>query len=424
MDKILLKKVIIDQKSEYLERLKGNIIARDLSKRLLMEKKGNHIVIVSGIRRCGKSTLLDVFRSKEKENDYFLNFDDERLADFQISDFQMLVEVFAELYGRQKTFYFDEIQNIKGWERFVRRLHNGQNKVYITGSNATMLSRELGTHLTGRYVGLELYPFSFREFLKFKKVEKIDIAKMGTVENAKIKKLFEEYLHFGGFPEYLKTKNKQRLKELYDNIIYRDIVVRHKIKGVRSLRDLTKFVASNFGKEISFRSLAKIVGLKNPTTVKEYFGFLEDSYLTFLLTRFDYSFKKQIQATKKSYFIDSALANVVGFHFSENSGRILENLVFLELKKQDREIFYFSEGKECDFVIQDGANVREVVQVSYDMYNKETRKREIGGLLEAMNKFKLKQGLILTNDEEEELSINKKKILILPVWKWLLIDNR
>ena len=421
MDKSLLKKVILEQQDRYTHRIKKELVSRSVEK-AVTHKKGNHIQIISGIRRSGKSTLMDMIRMSAKESDYYINFDDERLIDFTVKDFQMLVEVFLELYGEQDTFYFDEIQNIKMWERFVRRLHDSGSKVYVTGSNAAMLSRELGTHLTGRYLQQELYPFSFVEFLAFKKVTYNKDLRFITKEQMKIKRLFNEYIKSGGFPEYLITKDPNRLKELYDNIIYRDVITRYGVKEAKSLKELAHFVASNVGKLASFRSLAKAVNLKSSVTVKEYLHFFENSYLAFLLPKYDASIRGQIYADKKIYFIDSALSKVVGFRFSEDYGRILENTVFLELKRRTGvldELFYYQNNGECDFLLKSGATVAEAIQVT-KVLNKETYDREVNGLVEAMEQFKLKEGLILTEDQEDEFKIGKNKIKVMPVYKWLL----
>ncbi len=419
MNKEILKTIVLDQRAA-LKKRSVSYIARGLEKKLLNAKKNNFVVIISGIRRCGKSTLLNYWRQKQKDKDYYFDFDDDRLADFTVNDFQKLLEVFLELYEKQNIFYFDEIQNIAGWERFVRRLHNEGKKVYITGSNASLLSRELGTHLTGRYLEYSLYPFSFKEFLDFRQIK---IAKHLTTEKkVELLKYFQQYLKQGGFPEYLKTKDEEILKILYRDILYRDIIVRYRLPQERPLKELVSFCASNVGKEISFNSLKTVIGLKSSTTVKEYFDYLENSFLVFLVPRYDFSYKKQLVANKKVYFIDNALANKIGFRFSLDKGRFLENLVFLALKRRGKEIFYHQKKYECDFLEKEGQKIKQAIQVVYllDIHNKE---REINGLLEAMQTYNLKEGLILTMDQEEDLSLKNKKIKIMPVYKWLFANS-
>jgi predicted AAA+ superfamily ATPase len=422
MRKERIKEVILAQHSEQhkKEKRQSDLIERELFQKIKKDKS-NLVVIISGMRRVGKSTLVYLLRKEKKEKDYFLDFDDEKLLNFSVKDFEKMEEVFLELYGEQDTFYFDEIQNIRGWERFVRRLHNEDKKVYITGSNASMLSRELGTHLTGRYLPFILFPFSFREFLNFKKVEPVhhNFTFLKT-EKVKIKKAFEEYFKIGGFPEFLKLQDNYYLDMVYESVLYRDIITRYDLSREKPLKELVLFIASNLGKSVSYNSLLKTIGVKNPTTVKQYFDYLENSYLTFLLTKFDYSLKKQMMNHKKMYFIDQALSNRIGFRFSQDRGRFLENVVFLELRRMGKEIFYFQEGGECDFVLRRGKKIIEAIQVTDEMSNEKTRQREIDGLLEAMSKFKLQKGLILTSDEEDEIRINGRIIEILPIWKWLL----
>ncbi len=333
-----------------------------------------------------------------------------------------MYESFIELLGEKNIFYFDEIQNIDGWERFVRRLHDEKKKVFVTGSNASMLSRELGTRLTGRYLEINLYPFSFLEFLKFKNLKINENDFYLTESKIKLKKHFEEYLTNGGLPEYLKTQNRDYLKLLYDNILYRDVMVRNKLTNEKPLKELVYVVANNISEEISFNSLKKALNLGSSTTVKEYFDYFENSFLIFIVPKFDYSLKKQIYSGKKVYIIDTGLAVSLGFRTSKDLGRLLENLVFIELKRRKKEVYYYSDKKECDFVIKEGLKIIEAIQVCYEL-NSENREREINGLLEAMNKFKLKKGIILTHDQSEEIIDDDKIIKAVPVFRWLITDK-
>ena len=286
-----------------------------------------------------------------------------------------------------------------------------------------MLSRELGTHLTGRYLGLELFPFSFKEFLNLKNVELNKNSLYLKAERAKIKTYFENYFLKGGFPEYLKELNPDYLKTLYENILYRDILVRYKITNERALKELVYLSVNCISKEISFNSIKKTLGFGSSTTVKDYFDYLENSFLIFLVPKFDYSLKKQVYHNKKVYCIDHILAKFLGFRFTPDNGKILENIVFIELKRRNKEIYYFVDKKECDFVVKgQTTKISEAIQICFEL-NRENKKREIEGLTAAMNEFKLKEGLILTYDQEDELSEGKKKIIVKPVWKWLLEDK-
>jgi uncharacterized protein len=421
MNKSLLRDVIIDQNSDVLPTA---LIARNtyIDTEALIRAK--QIVIVMGLRRCGKSVLMRTIRGRLPEKDYYLNFDDDRLVQFSLADFQVMYEILIELYGEQKTFYFDEIQNILGWERFVRRLYNQGNKIFITGSNAAMLSQELGTHLTGRYLGVELYPYSFSEYLAFNQAKNFTINKLSTVDKGKLKSLFSGFKTDGGLPEYLERKSENYLQNLYDSIIYRDIIVRHNISNHKALKELIYYLASNIGKEITFNSLKKVLGLASATTVSNYCGYLQSAYLCFLVNRFDCSLKAQLLSPKKVYLIDQAMAISVGFREAADDGRILENIVYLELLRRQYEVFYHRNIKECDFLLRQKGKITAAIQVCTEMSNESTKQREVAGLIEALSAHKLSEGMIITNDEHEEFEVgdNGKNYLVkvIPVWKWLL----
>ncbi len=386
----------------------------------LLVPEGKETVIISGVRRCGKSTLLQEIRSQNTERDYYLNFDDERLINFSVDDFQHLYELFIELYGLQHTFYFDEIQNVKGWERFVRRLHDYGNKIFITGSNASMLSRELGTHLTGRYISKELFPFSFKEFIEFKGDGTTLSGSLSSETKGKIKALFTDFIKMGGFPEYLNNQNGEYLQSLYQSIFYRDVLVRNKLTNEREFLELVYFLASNFSKPFSNSSLVKAVNINSPTTIRQYVSYLEDTYLFFSINKFDYSVKKQVYNPKKGYFIDHALARQIGFSASSARGRVFENIVFIELKRRGYELFYHQQKYECDFVDRENGKIILLVQVAVSIMDLHTRERELRGLEEAMKAYQLKEALIITETEEDAMEINDMKVKVVPIWKWLL----
>lgn len=417
----LLKTMILDQLDEM--QIPPNYHQRTSEKKLLDFATNKEIVVITGVRRCGKSVLLHHCRQQSTERDYYFNFEDERLAMFTSEHFQMLYEVMLELYGEQHTFYFDEIQNIPGWETFIRRLYNAGNKIFITGSNATLFSEELGSRLTGRYIPLRVYPFSFYEFASYEHSDLLRKTSLSTKESAAMKKLFSEYSQYGGIPVYVKDKQIDYLHSLYESIIYRDIVSRYNINNVSALKQLVFYLASNCGKETTFNSLKKMLGLGSATTVSDYCGYLENSYLCFFVNRYSPSIKSQQQSPKKVYFIDHALAKLVGFRFSEDLGRLLENIAFIELKRRGGTIFYHRENKECDFIIQEGTKITMAIQVCQTLSNTATKQREIAGLLEAMQCFSLSSGIILTENEEgqEKMKVDKHsyKISILPIWKWL-----
>jgi len=415
MDREKLKQLVLEQ-----SQIKNppDTIPRELQTDINRLREVPTIVIISGIRRSGKSTLMHQIRSEYIDDSYYVNFDDERFVNFTVDDFQVLYEVLIELFGDRNIFFFDEIQNIKIWERFVRRLHDYGKKIYVTGSNASMLSRELGTHLTGRNIPFSLYLFSFKEFLQFKKFSYPSLNRLTTKQKSMLKRFFNEYLEKGGFPEYLQTEKIEYLKSVYENILYRDIITRYNLPHEKPIKEVIYYVVSNIGKEISFNNLKKLTNLSSATTIREYFEYLENSYLAFLIPRYNPSIKKQIYYNKKVYFIDAAMAKILGFRTSDDLGRTLENIVFLHLKRKNKEIYFHKEKYECDFVIREGITIREAIQVTNQLHD--NMEREMNGLLEALQTYKLSKGLILTSDYEDEIVEKKKKIIIKPVWKWLL----
>jgi len=360
-------------------------------------------IILSGIRRCGKSTLL---RQIMKKNDgkYYFNFEDPRATGFETNDFQKLDEVFREEYGASECYFFDEIQNVQKWEFFVRAQLDKNRHFLITGSNASLLSKELGTKLTGRHLKHELFPFSYSEFLNF------------TSETLGVQS-FATYLHKGGFPEYLKHARIQILQELFNDIIMRDIVVRHKLRSSKSIKEIALFLLSNVGTEFSYNNLAKTFGLGSTNTAVAFVSHLEDSYLLFTVPKFSYSLKKQAVNPKKVYVIDNGLADVNSVSFSSKKGRMLENSVFLDLRRSGKEIFYFKEKGECDFLVKEKNKVAQAIQVCYDL-NEDNKGREIGGLVEALETFGLSEGLILTFNQQDNFKIDGKCVAVIPAWRW------
>lgn len=417
MDRELLKQVIADQLEYHPPKTYFDRTQRRSIQSLFDDPS---ILIISGLRRSGKSTIQRTIQHVREESDYYLNFDDERLIHFNVDDFQMLLEVFIELFGQQSTFYFDEIQNVEGWERFIRRLYEKGNKIFITGSNAKLLSKELGTHLTGRYIQLEIYPLSFKEIIQHQYPEALTKKVLSTNDRGTILRHFETYLKYGGIPEYFKFRKPEYLKDLYEGILYRDIVVRYNVVYEKSLRELVYYFASNIGKEFSYTKLSELIGLSSPHTTRNYCTYLEECYLCFFLSRYSHSLKKQIQHNKKCYMIDSALIRTLGFRVSKDRGRLLENAVFLHLKMHQKDIYFHKAQKECDFILREGNQIVQAVQVTTSLAKEQVRKREIDGLIEAIESYGLREGLIITENESDTLEIEGHQIHIVPIWKWLL----
>lgn len=402
--KEVLEKTILSQQEQFL-RLPG-LINREMLPEVPLSV--SHAVIISGIRRCGKSTLLLQLSRKFKKIHYF-NFDDSRISGFDSSDFNRLNEVFSRSKPQTDIYFFDEIQLITGWEAFVRTLLDQKKKVYITGSNASMLSRELGTRLTGRNLQYELFPFSFAEFLKFKKRKQ-------SLQS------FEMYFREGGLPEFLMFPDIKVLQSLVSDIMFRDIIVRHDIRNFEGLQALTYYLLSNTGKLFSLTGLKSLTGVSSVNTISAFVKYLEDCYLLFTVPKFDYSIKKQTVNPKKIYAADPGIIQANTLSFSDDLGRILENLVCIHLLRKKCKVYYFHEKNECDFIATRQGKIIKAIQVCYSL-NDDNLKREINGLSEAMDFFKQKEGLILTFSTEDVYEINKRKIIVKPVWKWMLEEE-
>lgn len=415
--KDLLKQIILEQQ-EILHAQNKRYVQRYIADEWLQTSE---ILIISGIRRCGKSVLMQQIRDRLVEKDFFFNFDDERLANFKLDDFQKLQECFVELFGEQHTYYFDEIQNIEGWERFVRRLYNAGNKIVITGSNARMLSRELGTHLTGRYLQVEIYPFSFQEYLAMNEIPVNAKTLYTTTGRATMVKSFVKYMECGGFPKFLQDGSVSYLTSLYESIIYRDILTRNGLTNEKEMLELMFYLASNATKRVTYSSLGKVVGIQHPDTIKNYLEYIQQTYLISQLFRYDPSVKKQMMSPKKIYFVDNAIIKRIGFNATENNGVFLENLVFIELKRRGWDVYYYADKKECDFIVRKGLHISDAYQVTLKMDSPQTREREIAGVREAMQAYSLSKGYILTFEGKETINFDDGTIVeVIPVWEWIL----
>jgi predicted AAA+ superfamily ATPase len=363
---------------------------------------GNHIEVISGIRRCGKSTLLrQLILAKPRTTAYF-NFEDARVHGFEVSDFPKLDEVIGKNID---AYFFDEIQNVQDWEVFIRQMHDRNEKIFITGSNATLLSRELGTRLTGRHILHELFPFSYEEFLTFKQIG-------NNVESFKL------FLVQGGFPEYLQSPEIEVLQNLLKDIVLRDVAIRHSIKNTGILMELCLYLLSNIGKEISFNNLRKIFSVGSTNTVSDYISGFADAYLLFFLPRFSWSAKSIFSNPRKVYAIDNGLVNANTLSYSADRGRLLENAVYRYLRQRKNHLYYFRENKECDFVVFEQKKCRQLIQVC-EVLDHDTLKREVEGLKEAMKFFKMTEGYILTMNQKDSLETEGLTIKVMPVFEFI-----
>ncbi len=393
---------------EIIENQKERLVNNDsgLQRQLLNNldfNLANFALIISGIRRCGKSTLLHQLINKVPNNFLYLNFDSPKLYNFELDDFAYLDSIIKN--SKVEYLFFDEIQIINGWELYVREKLDEKYKVIVTGSNASLLSKELGTKLTGRHITKELFPFSFAEFLEFKQLE----ANSDSLKS---------YISVGGFPEYLKSENNEILKWLVEDILYRDIAVRNNIRDLDSLKKLLIYLVSNVSNLITSSKVTQFSSIKSRATVIDYFNFFEHSYLVEFVSKFSYSYKAQIVNPRKIYVIDNGLLNEITNSFSRDDGRKLENMVYWELRRKGYNLNYYNENnRECDFVAIKNNQTELLIQVCYEL-TLENEKREIEGILDAMNFFKLDYGVILTFNQSDKIIRNNKIIEVIPVYKY------
>ena len=416
MEISLLKEIAKDQR-EVLQATEPGVEREKLAELEKLPRK-NFAVVITGPRRCGKSTLLRQFVEKHaKSNYYYFDFDDERIASFQTSDFEHLLTALYELYGEKEYFLFDEIQNIDKWELFINRLLKTGKKIVITGSNSKMLSGELATHLTGRHLDLELFPFSFKEYLKAKNFTINAQNIYTTKERAAINKYLNEYIEFGGFPEMLNEKNYVVLQKLFEDIIYKD--TRNLSEKQFSVKEAANFLITNVANKISLYNIKNQFEMGSVNTAKKLIEALEKSYLLFTASIYSSSYKQQLVNPKKIYCVDTGLANNVSIKLSKNHGQLLENLVFTELRRKNNEMYYFQKKQEVDFILVEKNKAVQAIQVSSEI-NKDSREREEKALLEALQETGLEKGLIITREHEEVKKGNGKIIQYIPIWKWLL----
>ncbi|MBI5871880.1 ATP-binding protein [archaeon] len=414
--------VLFEQQKDFKDE-KLNIIPRELTQKVISFLSLKLPIVITGVRRTGKSTLLKILTQELKlgEKDFlYVNFNDERLISFIPDDFQKIMDFLEEQnYHKNCYFLIDEIQEVNNWEKWIDRIKE-KHPIIITGSNSKMLSKEISTVLTGRSINVSLYPFSFREFLKAKMISS-DNAKVDLKVQSKIRAAFSRYLESGGIPKAI-MEDERILMELYENIIYRDIIKRFNYHLEKPIKEISNFLLANTSKESSLRAISETTGITNLLTTKAILDTFEKAFFFFFVNRFDYSLRKQAQSPRKVYCVDNGFITKAGFRFSEDKGKLLENLVFIELKRKNQEVYYFSGKKECDFIVKEKTKVISVIQISYFLTD-ENKNREINGLLEAMEEFKLNEGLLLTDGQEEEIKLGRKKILVKPVWNWLLEES-
>ena len=413
-----------------------NFWNRDISKQVGRERQHTEeierfmeereIITISGPRRAGKSTimyqLIEKIAGKEgMKKTLYVNFEDPSFLPFlSVELLEEIYDVYREKVNHSKKAYLflDEIQNIPGWEKWVRSYYDKKEnvKIVISGSSSKLLSSEFSSLLTGRSVNFEVYPLSFREFLDFKGVR---IPKKVLKESErKIRHYLDEYLKFGGFPQVtLKKEENIKLKTLeqyFESMIMRDIVERYQIRDVLSLKKAAVFGMTNISKEFSFNTLRKTLKI-SLDTAKDYATYLEQAYILFQLPYFSYSMKEVMVRNRKLYAVDSGLRNAVSKSFTADRGRLAENIVYLHLKKNRKEIYYWKENGEVDFVIKE----KTLVPINVT-YGEESPKREDKAMMEFFSEFKVKEGIIVTDSEEKEKKVDGKVLSYVPLWKFLL----
>ena len=413
----MLKDVVLTQKRELENRLQEIYVERKLPDHLDF---GNDLIkVIIGPRRAGKSFYAAHLIAQAGSYGY-INFDDERLV--AIEDYDEILGAIKAVYGNPQHLFFDEIQNLPRWELFVNRLQRQGFKMLITGSNANLLSSELSTHLTGRHTAVVLFPFSFSEYLTMSGNQMTNIEK---------KDALDLYLAQGGYPEPLIKKIDRRdyLRTLLQSTLYKDIIKRFKIRSVQGIEDLTLYLMSNIAREYSFNALAGVTKSRSVHTIDKYIRYIQEAYLVFSLQRFSFKVKEQAGYNKKIYCTDNGMAVASGFRFSENRGALYENLVAIALKKQEISgrcsIFYWksSNNEEVDFVVKEGLNVSQLIQVCSDISNPQTMKREMRALVKASRELNC-NNLILLNDRADRIEKFKWQdaesvIRLMPLWQWL-----
>ena len=412
-----LRDAILLQKRELELRKQEKYVPRDLN---LPGEENRLIKVIIGPRRAGKS-FFTIHWLIGREPFGYVNFDDEQLTGgHTLSEIGPAIE---SVYGTVSTLFLDEVQNLPGWELFVNRLSRQGYNLYVTGSNAHLLSKDLATHLTGRHTLTTILPFSFREYLRLKGKE---------FTEGEYREHLDLYSETGGYPEPLVTNidRKEYISRLFDGILFKDIVRRYNVRAPQGLSDLATYLCSNSASEYSVHRLTQVTGCKSDLTVKKYLHYLEEAFLFFSVPRFSFKVKEQLSSQKKIYCIDNGFISLKGFRVSGNKGKLYENLVAIALKYQEFQenlrVFYWknAQGEEVDFVIHRERQVSELIQVCVDAQGPVTRQREMKALVKAGRDLKCDRLLLLTREEEGEEEIEwfgmKGVVRIMPLWKWLL----
>ncbi len=432
----MFENVLIDQNPHWDGTLYKEGVPRDVMSKIHRGLTLPHILSIVGVRRSGKSTLIRQIINhllKEKgikpRNILFLNLEHSGFSRYKndVGNLERVYEDYLKLASPSGMIYcfLDEVHFFQEWQVFVKSHYERKNvKFIVTGSNSRLLSSEFITLLSGRTIPVEVYPFSFSEFIRAKGEHYSN--QVSLLKNRhKIRSLLDDFVREGGFPEIAFIEDRETKKELLAmyarNILYQDIAARFGIKKAIDLENLFFYLASNISSSYSYNSLSKLTGLTDKT-IKEYLSYFSDAYLLFTVDAFSFSVKHQLKSSKKVYTVDAGLAEAVSFRFSEDRGKFLENIIFLELKRRGKEVFYYktTNGLEVDFIIKKGRNITDLIQVAGELTEEKTKAREMKALMKAMDEVGLKKSLIVTLEQEDEFKEGGKTISVVPAYKFLL----
>lgn len=417
--------VISEQAEERDALLKGQrLIDREVQGHWARFVDDPLVKVTMGVRRSGKTVFTHLLL---KGRGYAsVNFDDERLAYMDSGGLNDVLEALYEVHGDFDTLVLDEVQNVQGWELFVNRLQRAGKRVFVTGSNANLLSRELATHLTGRYVQMEIHPFSFREFCRWNDVEPRATT---TRDRAMAKRMLEDYMSTGGFPEVLRNPDLAGtyLNDLYSSVLTRDIVARRRVRFVRTFREMALGLVSSYSQMMTYNRLKKVHGLKSSHTAKDYVEHLVEAYLVHLLDKYSPKPREVLASQKKVFIADTGLVKALALTSSEDRGRLMENVVFLELARRRAidpamELYYWRDyqEREVDFVVKRGPRVEALVQVTHASGMDEVDRREVRGLLRGHEVMRTGRLQVITWDVESVEEAQGCTVTYTPLWRWLL----
>ena len=416
-----MKTIILNQRKERDELLSRPYLTRRSNQDMDMLLNSHLIKLITGPRRVGKSTqALLMLRNR---NFAYLNFDSQPLLDAW--DANLVMRMLDDVYPGHEYLLLDEVQNLNAWDLWVSELYRQGKNLVITGSNAKMLSSEMATVLTGKYLKVEMLPFSLEEFFDW---NKLDLRKLNPEQMSNAAALMDDYLRNGGYPEVVASRQLTRtyLDTLFDSIVWKDVAKRHNVRNITDLNDLALYLVSNFCNPVSANELTEELGFSSVNTTKKFMDYLHEPYLFYYLPRYNNKLKLMKKAPRKVYVVDNGFVAAKAFSLSDNLGRLLENQVFVELIRRgydtDKTMFYYRSrnDKEVDFVLRKGTHIDRLVQVCYDMSNTKTEKREVDSLTECAGELNCSKLVIVTNNEERVIEKDGYRIEVVPVAKWIV----